>query len=586
MATRLYPIPNTLDANVPAITPAYDSLWRKTGSAIRRFLGSKTSGTTYYYEIPTETRSYNGVDPIGNLLLAQLISRPLKAQTISGTFKGAYLARLSSSYSGIAPQLTIKVVSQDGSVTRGYLYASQEIISNMNLTISGYYDASYVQPAWMQPTSTGLPIDLDPVTCQDGDRIVIETGGYDFFASAGDTSFFVSLANNNTNSYNDVNPDIYSNYFSVYWQSPAMWMEFSQDIEFFGALDGEISQTVNLSATLAPRQLASNGTFETTAGAFTSTGWSNGTNSTIGASALGAGYNGSNYALRILRSNATLGNAWASVTVSSLVSGQKYRVDCWVKKSAGVADPQVDIQVGTLATSATYTATDTWQKMSRVFTAAATSYVFYVRLGQTVAESGSAVLIDNFSVIKYTVFEPLYSRDLLQADVSMGATGMDVQDLRDFMGDATSDMADVTMSATATIADSVFIEGSLDANVVLEVSQPVTVDAFLSGEIPADVAIGGTAIVVQEMPVASAAANLVGTQSPAMDSYSQIELNPISMKIDVSATNRVRLPIRLPPDPEPATPGTPAVAQGVPVRALHGVIVDMPNPTIVNGKPT
>lgn len=351
------------------------------------------------------------------------------------------------------------------------------------------------------------------------------------------------------------------------------------------ALSGSVQAPVLLGGTLAPRQLLTiTGTFETSAGAFTSTGWSAGSNNTIGASALGEGHSG-NYALKVTRSNATAGNAWAATTssVTGFVSGQKYRMDAWVKKSAGATDPQVDIAIGVGGTfvSTSINATSTWTKISRIFTAASTGYTLYIRLGQTVAESGSAILVDDVSVIKYTAFEPLYAST---SYVDLGQQGtISVDDLRDFVGTASTDVG-VTMSATATISTAVQMVGETRVPVDQQASQ-MAVDALLAGSTGVDVRLSANALIFMPMPSATATA-YARTATSGFSIVGILTPNPIGMVFDTNAINRIRSVPYIPPDPEPAAPGTPTVAQGVYVRALHGVIVDMTNPTITDGKPT
>lgn len=109
--------------------------------------------------------------------------------------------------------------------------------------------------------------------------------------------------------------------------------------------------------------------------------------------------------------------------------------------------------------------------------------------------------------------------------------------------------------------------------------------AWLDGSISIPVTLVGGAFDEVPMPDATATITLVATPG-TMGRMSIASFEPVEIAVQVHAFNRIRVGIGLPPLPEPAAPGQPAVAQGLVVRALHGVIVDMPNPVIVNGKPT
>lgn len=159
--------------------------------------------------------------------------------------------------------------------------------------------------------------------------------------------------------------------------------------------------------------------------------------------------------------------------------------------------------------------------------------------------------------------------------------------------------ADADLSGTLSKIK-VPLAGSIDAQVYLLASTTAEVLVTISGTAGIPVLISGSLASVNNMPSTESVITL-STTSGTMTSRSILLLNPMTAEIVTQAMNRYRVPLSLPADPapavlpvvdplnpdgEPVTEGTPAVAGGLLVRALHGVIVDMPTPTITDGKPT
>lgn len=155
VATRLY-----FDRlTAPSISPSYDSGWEDTGSAVRRIMDLTpgdltTSGQDFQVSESTTTNPYD-------VLRAQWVYGPIGAQTITGNVKAQFLATESAADADARAQMLIKVVSSDGSTSRGTLlgmgtYGNEMSATQQNLTF---------------PTTA-----LSSVTAEDGDYLVVELG--------------------------------------------------------------------------------------------------------------------------------------------------------------------------------------------------------------------------------------------------------------------------------------------------------------------------------------------------------------------------------------------------------------------------
>jgi len=158
MATRFYFPGDTLPS--APVSPSFDGGWEQTGGAVRSILIRKgywteTSANSSSITIPITTTQ--------DILNYQLISEPIRNQTISGTI--SLVVRCSTNDITTATTLAVvaKVVSNDGSTSRGTLFSVFGTDSNYPV------DAS---PATRIVNAQALT----PLTCEFGDRIVVEVG--------------------------------------------------------------------------------------------------------------------------------------------------------------------------------------------------------------------------------------------------------------------------------------------------------------------------------------------------------------------------------------------------------------------------
>ena len=215
MATRFYFHGGSF---VPSISPAYDSEWDRVHNAVRRLMSpsklASISGT--YSDLEgTSTSPYD-------ILARQLISRPLKAQTISGTVKGQLRCSESNAAADMCAALVIKVVSGDGSVVRGTLlrYFPANLTSEYSTSLTNRYF----------PPETSVT----PVTAQEGDVLVIELGTRAFNTSITQYIFYLHFLDD---------PNIGDLPVDQTTQTELCpWIEFSADIQF--AEDIRVSQNI------------------------------------------------------------------------------------------------------------------------------------------------------------------------------------------------------------------------------------------------------------------------------------------------------------------------------------------------------
>jgi microcompartment protein CcmK/EutM len=168
-ATRFY-LPSTGTA---AINPAFDAAWNDTSQVVSR-PANITKGTSSFVEV-TDTEASNS--NLWDVCLGRFISEPIAAQTITGTVRGYIRARENVAGVNARSQMVVRVVSNDGSVVRGTLYAQDNRTVNESewvttTTVTAARNARFptTQAAAAVPSMTS-------VTAQDGDRIVIEVGG-------------------------------------------------------------------------------------------------------------------------------------------------------------------------------------------------------------------------------------------------------------------------------------------------------------------------------------------------------------------------------------------------------------------------
>jgi hypothetical protein len=194
----------------PAITPAYGVEWDKTTNAVRRLL-SQGKNTTI---AATSSDAEIGASSPYDILNRQVISKPLKAQTIGGTVKGQMLCSQNADDADMCCRaMVIKVVSADGGTVRGTL------LSQFPASLTSEFVTGTLTNRNFPPSTA-----LNPVTCQDGDYLVIEGGVRAFNATA--TSKGFSLRYRDSAALPDLPED------ETDINDYCSWIEFSQTIQF------------------------------------------------------------------------------------------------------------------------------------------------------------------------------------------------------------------------------------------------------------------------------------------------------------------------------------------------------------------
>jgi hypothetical protein len=107
-----------------------------------------------------------------DVLMAQYVSPPLAAQTISGTFKMYLQTSEPNSTLDYRSQIIIRVVSNDGSIVRGTLYAGDTATTGPNPPSE--WNTSTQTRAF--PRAGLLPAALSSLAISAGDRVVVEFG--------------------------------------------------------------------------------------------------------------------------------------------------------------------------------------------------------------------------------------------------------------------------------------------------------------------------------------------------------------------------------------------------------------------------
>ncbi len=210
MATRFY----LTNSNFASITTDFSPEWEETSQAVR----------THCWNYPTQSSgslartATHTTAAIADALIVQYISEPLDGyQFITGTCKGGANAIESAATAEARAQLVVKVVSNDGYVTRGYL------VNENNSALSNEFSnaSSFWRRYPLNRPITGFGV--SPTAAQDGDRIVIEMGVRFHTTTTGVTATLTTQ-------------DIDSSGFLSDNEALALggnpWFEFSQDFAF------------------------------------------------------------------------------------------------------------------------------------------------------------------------------------------------------------------------------------------------------------------------------------------------------------------------------------------------------------------
>jgi hypothetical protein len=152
------------DYGTPGITPAFDAAWGDTEDAIRRWLSSVASSTAMISVAGDEAVSTSPLD----VLVAQFVSEPLAAQTISGTVKGQIRASESNADADYRAQIVIRVVSNDGTTVIGTLLAADAS------ALSSEFATTLTNRKF--PLAASSPAALTSTAVSAGDRLVVEIG--------------------------------------------------------------------------------------------------------------------------------------------------------------------------------------------------------------------------------------------------------------------------------------------------------------------------------------------------------------------------------------------------------------------------
>ena len=198
MATRLYYVAST----VPAQSPPFDAGWSSTADAVRRTLAGSQGAAT-------ETLS-GSVGNTSTALVVQLVSPPLAAQTISGSFTLVSRGRELNTTDNVNQRWrSVRVFSADGSTLRGTLnsYGVTGSTTEFAATLAG------------QPHAVNGS--LSPVVCQDGDVLVVEVG-YGLSGTGTTPQWEMVLGGTGTDHSTSINDA----------SGSVPWVEFSADLAF------------------------------------------------------------------------------------------------------------------------------------------------------------------------------------------------------------------------------------------------------------------------------------------------------------------------------------------------------------------
>lgn len=159
--TRFY-FPRT---GAVVVSPAFDAVWTDDAGSVRRPTSTVKSGT-----LTLALVGGNGTVGVANVLLAQYVSAPLAAQTISGTIKGQFVCGEYDPAVNARAQMVVRVLSGDGTVVRGTL------VSAHSEALSSEWGPDTAPRSRKFPLAALSPVTLNSVDAQAGDRLVFELG--------------------------------------------------------------------------------------------------------------------------------------------------------------------------------------------------------------------------------------------------------------------------------------------------------------------------------------------------------------------------------------------------------------------------
>jgi hypothetical protein len=211
MVTRFYL--QAVDTDTLALTP--DAGWELITSILRY----KMNTTKINKAFSTKGVAETSVSGVYDVIIAQFVSPPLAAQTITGTCKGIIRALESNLAADMQMQCSIRTLSQNGTVS-GTLFALNSAV------LTNEFDATTLTNRKVPLNWAGAGAALTSVTCVDWDRIIFEVGYRALNTVA--TSYTGSLE------FGDgYATDLAENETDIIQKNP--WLEFSQNLIFLDA---------------------------------------------------------------------------------------------------------------------------------------------------------------------------------------------------------------------------------------------------------------------------------------------------------------------------------------------------------------
>jgi hypothetical protein len=128
-----------------------------------------------------------GVNP-SNVLGAQFVSKPIAAQTITGTLKAYIYCKEAATSNNFFPHMGARVVSGDGTTVRGTLIAVSAVTTGKTEMVAAANPSGQRCGGFTNPNSGET---VGSVICQAGDRIVVEFGWLQQSTNAGNHQWAV-----------------------------------------------------------------------------------------------------------------------------------------------------------------------------------------------------------------------------------------------------------------------------------------------------------------------------------------------------------------------------------------------------------
>lgn len=233
MPTRFYFTSDALTGiGVPTVTQ--DASWEQFGS-LSSWLSSRKLGSSFMTRSLSETSTSGTYDSCQQ----QFVSKPLAAQTISGTVKAIMRCAESNVAADMRSQMVIRVVSGDGGTVRGTLLAHDTSV------LSNEWNLTTLQNRKFPLNWSGGGAALTSVVAQAGDRIVVEIGNRAHNTSATQYYGYIETGDGATN-------DCAENETDTLQYNP--WIEFSQNLVFQEDLSRSCGDSENRVSVAAERK--------------------------------------------------------------------------------------------------------------------------------------------------------------------------------------------------------------------------------------------------------------------------------------------------------------------------------------------